>query len=526
METSELKNVLLKNMNEIEAIFNNKTLTVGEQYSSCYTLFSDIQEKFLQLDEEQKQWCIDYLEKSVATEDAFCYIYKISFLLKIAKKVKYLHEIYQYAENTNLTLQSRVFLYWQITSIGFLLPQISDSTSGMRYRKLHKSILAEYEKALPESPKWIPATERNKNIVIVMTNQILGIAHGPTQTALDRCHTLQAMGKNVFLINTAEMPKQLYLPFYEGAVFNFIEEYSSINSFEYLGKDVPFYQCREEMPNITEMTRIVNLIAEMKPDFILSVGGNNFTSDLCSKIVPVLTQGCVNGLPTTEGQFYLMWREPHESELSVLEQLDIERERIIESHFTFRIRPQEKQLTRERFEIPKNKFVLAVVGGRLDHEVTTEFTNELADFLERNPQVLIAFAGAFSRYETWKDSYPCLEKQTRYLGFQDDILAFYDLCDAYLNPPRTGGGTSAVEAMYKGMHVFTYPIGDVSHDAGLYYHITSFNDVEDFIKKWYADEEFRKMEKKMAMERAAELTDTDKAMKKIISEVEKSRYYL
>jgi hypothetical protein len=50
--------------------------------------------------------------------------------------------------------------------------------------------------------------------------------------------------------------------------------------------------------------------------------------------------------------------------------------------------------------------------------------------------------------------------------------------------------------------------------------------VEDFIKKWYVDEDFREMEKKMAMERAAELTDTGKAMKKIIAEVEKSKYYL
>lgn len=327
-------------------------------------------------------------------------------------------------------------------------------------------------------------------------------------------------------MNTAEMPRQLYLPFYKAFSGNFLKEYSNIDAFDYLGEAIPFYQCGEEMPNIAEMTKILNVVAEMKPDFIFSVGGNNFTADLCSKIVPVLTQGCVNGLPTTDGQFYLMWRTLHENEFPLLDSLAIEKERIIESHFTFRIRPQKKQLTRDQFGIPEESFVLSVVGGRLDHEVTTEFTNQLADFLGDNPQVLIAFAGGFSSYETWKNSHLCFEKQTRYVGFQDDILAFYDLCDAYLNPPRTGGGTSAVEAMHKGMHVFTYPMGDVSHDAGAYYHITSFNDVEVFIKKWHVNEDFREMEKKMAMERAAELTDTHKAMKKIVSEVEKSKYYL
>lgn len=527
MNTSEMEHSILKNMNEIEGIFNNNTLTVGEQFTSCYALFSDIQEKFLQLNEEQKLWCIEYLEKSVVTEDAFCFFYKMSFLLKIAKDVKYLNEIYRYAENNKLTLQSRVFLYWQIASTGFLFPQIGDSNSGMRFRQLHKDILAEYEKALPERLKWIPASERNKNIVLVMTNQFLGISHGPTQTALDRCHILQTiMDKDVFLINTAEMPRQLHLPFYESFAANFIEEYSNINAFDYLEKNIPFYQCREEMPNITEMARILELVAKMKPEFIFSVGGNNFTADLCSKIVPVLTQGCVNGLPTTEGQFYLMWRALQDNEFSALEALGIERERVIESHFTFRIRPQTKHLTRDMFGIPEESFVLSVVGGRLDYEMTAEFTTQLADFLSGNLQVLIAFAGGFSSYETWKKSHPCLEKQTRYAGFQDDILAFYDLCDAYLNPPRTGGGTSAVEAMSKGMHVFTYPMGDVSHDAGPYYHMTSLHDIEDFIKKWYVDVNFREMEKKMAMERAAELTDTGKAMKKIIAEVEASKYYL
>jgi hypothetical protein len=194
------------------------------------------------------------------------------------------------------------------------------------------------------------------------------------------------------------------------------------------------------MPNITEMAKILDLIAKMKPEFIFSVGGNNFTADLCSKIVPVLTQGCMNGLPTTEGQFYLMWRSLHENEFPVLETMGIERERVIESPFTFRIRPQKKQLTRDQFGIPKESFVLSVVGGRLDDEATAGFTIQLADFLGGNPQVLIAFAGYFNSYETWKNSHPCFEKQTRYVGFQDDILAFYDLCDAYLNPPRTGGG--------------------------------------------------------------------------------------
>jgi hypothetical protein len=70
--------------------------------------------------------------------------------------------------------------------------------------------------------RWIPARERNKNVVVVMTNQFLGILHGPTQTALDRCHVLQTtMDKDVFLVNTAERPRELKLPFYEGFAGNF-----------------------------------------------------------------------------------------------------------------------------------------------------------------------------------------------------------------------------------------------------------------------------------------------------------------
>lgn len=518
--------IRLEGIREIETLFENKNISTLDQVSQSYEIFVRLNEEFKSLNAADSKICAQHVERLADGIHPALRLLTVSFLLHVTRSEKYLEELTLWAENRELDLSSRVFLYWQIKSKLFNNTHLGSFKFNVRVRKLHKDILSAYERKLPKTYDWIPASERNNHLVVVMTNQFIALRHGPTQTALDRCHTLQTtLNKEVFLINTAEMPRRIVLPLFEPVTWSFEPNGSTINSLRYLGTDIAFHQCRNEMPNIEEMTGILDFIAENRPGFVFSVGGNNFTADLCNKIVPVATQGCVNGMPVSEGNFLLPWRELTDRDMPLLHELGIDKERIIASSFTFRIQEQTKHFTRTEFNIPEKSYVLAVVGGRLDTEVGDEFTESLIELLKRNDTICIVFAGQFNGYEKFKSKHNVLQNQTRFVGFQDDIMAIYELCDGYLNPPRTGGGTSAVEAMYKGLPVFTYPIGDVAHDAGERYHIKSLLDIEQFMAKWLASPEFREGEKEIAQARANTLTDTHQSLANVIAKMEQSKYY-
>ncbi|MZP30669.1 hypothetical protein GTO91_13200 [Heliobacterium undosum] len=520
-------------LNEARRLLGDGWVLLGDKVAGLYKLFSAIQEKMAPLNAVERQRWGEILEKGLKLSEVgkggaglVLHLFITSFLLEVTGEERFLHEIYRAAEEAGRPLKERLFLYWQIVRRGFLDRRYLTMENDLRFWALHRSLVSAYGQLLPERLEWIPAEQRDNNRVVVITNQYLGLQHGPTMTALDRAHALQAeLGKKVVLINTAEMPRSLPLPFFNPLLATFKSNLSRIDLSRFQGQAFPFYQCKDEMPNLEEMTKIIAWIREIRPAFILSIGGNNITADLCGRIVPVATLGCVNGLAVSEGRFFLPWSPLPEKEQAETVQLGIAAERIIPCDFTFYIRPQRKKMTRADLGIGEKAFVLAIVGGRLDEEVTPAYAEQLAFFLDRNPEAFIAFAGHFERYEKHRAAYPAFARQTCFAGFQDDILAFNEVCDAYLNPPRTGGGTSALEALFKGNPVFTLPAGDVAYVAGPRYHIAGFADIETFMARWRNDPAFREEERASARRRAGELTDTARALGGAIDAMERSFYY-
>ncbi|MBM7868334.1 hypothetical protein GTO89_15880 [Heliobacterium gestii] len=520
-------------LNEARRLLGDSRVLLGDKVAGLYTLFSTMQEKMAPMDGlERRRWG-ETLEKGLRLHDlgnrgegAILRLYLTSFLLEVTGEERFLWEIFRAAEEPARPLRERLFLYWQIVRRGFLDRRYRTLENDLRFWRLHRALVHAHAKLLPEPPQWIPAAERDSERVVVITNQYLGLQHGPTMTALDRAHALQSkLGKKVVLINAAEMPRSLPLPFFLPFLATFKGNLSRIDLTRFQGQAFPFYQCKDEMPNVEEMMKILAFIKEIRPAFILSIGGNNITADLCSRIAPVATLGCVSGLAVSEGQFFLPWGDLVKEDEEKATQLGIAAERIISCDFTFYIRPQRKKLSRADLGIDEKAFVLAIVGGRLDEEVQPAYAQELDRFLEGNPEAFIAFAGHFERYEKYRAAYPSFAGQSCFAGYQDDILAFNEVCDAYLNPPRTGGGTSALEALYMGNPVFTQPRGDVAYVAGPRYHMDGFAAIETFMARWQADASFRDAERAAARLRAGELTDTAGALGGVIAAMERSDYY-
>lgn len=357
----------------------------------------------------------------------------------------------------------------------------------------------------------------------MFSSQVLNTAHASTKTLLDRCYALETvLNKKVFIINTAEMLNG-YGGFttFRTSIGSYASQFNDLQHYPYKDRRFMFFQCPQEMPQVAVIQQIIEVIKSEKPYFILNIGGNSIVSDICSNIVPTLTLATVfSGRSTTRGQFQAIGRKINQDDRDWIKKHNLGEDHIIESLFTFVFREQTHSYTREELGLPQEGFVVQLVGGRLSLEVDTKCLEVLIKLMEQG--IYVAFVGGFDAFGKLSDTNKVFRKYAINLGFQEDVLAVDECCDLYLNPKRTGGGSSAAEAMFKGMPVVTFDYGDVGVAAGDDFHVADWEEMFSQVLRYANDTEYYNMMSIKARKRAARLLDTEGEFLKIIEEMERS----
>lgn len=453
------------------------------------------------------------------------YYYILSFLFQATQDINLYKDFLQSCiDDEYLTMENKHFLYQQCMRINFLNTEMVDNDVKLLMDRLYSEIYNMYLNAIDEKLTYIECENRNQDLVVVLTTQVLNEAHAPTKTLIDRCTVLErVVNKKVFIINTAELMSLVgNIPFFMTVQGNYIDQYSNMNTLPICGYEFNFFQCPNTMPQIPIIREIVDVIRSEKPYFILTIGGNSIVSDICSKIIPTITIGTVfSGRAVTRGQFQAIGRAINDEDREWLALHGYDEEHIIESLFTFVFKEQTHTYTREYIGLPQNRFVVALVGARLGDEVDEKCTELLLKIIEKG--AFITFIGCFENYEQYEEQYPHLKEHCRYLGFQDDVLAILEHCDLYINPRRNGGGSSASEALFKGVPVVSMNYGDVSVAVGPEFCVSDWDAMYEKCVRYMEDKEYYQMMSKKAKERAALLTDSDTAFVKVIEEAEKRK---
>ena len=123
--------------------------------------------------------------------------------------------------------------------------------------------------------------------------------------------------------------------------------------------------------------------------------------------------------------------------------------------------------------------------------------------------------GKFDTYKEKIQKYEEIEKNSINLGKQEDALAVVECCNLYVNPQRRGGGSSAAEALYKGLPVVTLPIGDVAVVAGRTFWVKNYADMKTQIIKYDIDTEYYRNNSQKAKRKAKKLLDSNEFVKGI-----------
>ncbi len=434
-----------------------------------------------------------------------------SILMKIGKSADYVNlYLSEVLDSSSSNAGNKYFVYHQFKRMLFTREVKSNNETGTLVNGLYVSCYKEFFDELKDNFIKIPSIERNRNLVMIMTVQFLGEEHAPTQTIMERIKILKLSGKSVVLVNTAELNLlNGYLPLYGINFGNVFEEYNELNEFKIDKYKVPFLQIPEDLPIQYRMQVLIHLINKIKPYYILSIGNGSILADLCGNIVPCASMSVVfSSIPKTKNNMKIIGRKLKEDEKKLYIDDDI-----IESRFTFELKEQKLHYSKMDKNLPDNKFILVVVGTRLQFDVTDEFMKMLQEVCQKGCYVV--FAGIMDNYDNLMENYPVVSANSSFIGYCDDILALMEICDLYVNPDRIGGGFSIIEAFSKGKPGVYLKSGDVYTAGGDSFAVNNFDEMAKQILRYKNDKDYYKNMSGLAKERAKLMTSSKEAIEDI-----------
>ena len=431
-----------------------------------------------------------------------------SILMILGKKVDYTNAYLNEVLGNSGTESGNLYFVWnQCKRMSLKKLAGFDNESSLLCDELYKKSYDCFEKELKEYFVKIPLEERDKNLVIISTIQFLDETHAPTRTVMERAKALKHLGKTVVIINTAEQYTMTgYLPMY-GTIFgNVLEKYNNIYELKIGNDRFPFIQMPEQSPIQYRMEIMIKLLQKYKPYYILSIGTGSMLADLCGNIVPCASMALAfSTFPKTMNKMKILGRNLYKEEKSLYIEDDI-----IESRFTFELKPQKGIFSREYKGLPEDRFILVVVGIRLEFEVTDAFMDMLEEVCSQGCYVV--FAGIMDNYNKLMESYPVVSANSSFIGYCNDMLALMDICDLYVNPERLGGGFSIIEAFVKGKPGVYLKSGDVYTAGGESFAVDSFKDMSEQILKYKEDKDYYNSMSAVARERAKLMTSSEEAI--------------
>ncbi|MCM1398913.1 MAG: glycosyltransferase [Clostridium sp.] len=469
-------------------------------------------------------------EKRKLVEDLLSYIginiqqdiFIYSYILKLYPNETYLCDFINLILSDNaLDWKQLNFLHWQIGTVIFMNPEMNTiRTVSLNWRLLQKTFCM-CKKALGIDLTPIPKEQRNKELAVVITGQFLREQHGPTKTALDRCCVLQKkLGKRVLLINTAELlTMQGTVPFFGAMAGNYIPELLEEQTVSWKGETFQYYQCENIMPGEDEIVGLIDAVKRLKPSVVVEIGGSSLVAGLVNELIPVLDVGTIqSGCSQTLVKYQVIDANMLDYANTLMKAMDKDLSHIIQGKFTFALKKQTESVKRGDFGIRDDAFVMAVVGARLDEEMDECFLQFLDDTVRDN--MLIAVIGKCDSFEQKLSKHPGLKNYMVNLGFCSDVLSRLELCDLYINPTRRGGGTSVVEAMFKGKPAITVDFGDVAGIVGDRFSCKDYNEMGKLIERYYEDKEFYREQSDYARQLADVYLDSDNEFVRIVKEYE------
>lgn len=361
------------------------------------------------------------------------------------------------------------YTYWCIARQLFLAASAPEKLAAFGpcdlFRFYEELVLAVARRWGVVPPRHVPRDGPTRRVA-VLTNQFTNDQHQPSRDCFDYASRLQDdFGLDVAIINCNTMPLRAESLFVPPMVAELVADYEGVFALKMFGRQVKMASFTDRAFSKEKLSTIVGAIDGYDPDLLVTFGGANVVGDLfaVTNARPVVCLPTTSGMTISLAHLVLGYEEGnHTDALPALYRAPFARRF---RPFTLGFSPPPTAGGGGALDLGDAAFVFAVVGTRLDIEVTAEFLALADSILDRCPGAVIVFAGEVERLPA-RLAAARNGARMRSLGHLKDIRAFYRRCHAYLNPSRQGGGGSAAYAIAEGLPVVTLAWGDVASVAG------------------------------------------------------------
>lgn len=428
---------------------------------------------------------------------------------------KMLTVLYESTFTDEITIEEVWEIYCIINYFTFSYVDYKILSGDIRY--LYNNIFDSLSKYLDLNLPYKVVDSRNKDIIVIITSQFLSEGHAPTRRVLDYSYAIQKqLNKQVIIINDSG------LNFFKNSSMKnlvnlyFMEEYSKINKYKYLDEEFLFYQIDSFSPNINEIKHLINEIYKINPLLVYNIGGSSLLADLCTSFTTTMSLPCSHAIPITRSRYVVVGRKVDERDQKDLERL-LDYQEVIESKINYKMSINIEEYKLENFGLSEDKFIITLVGNRLDSEISDEFLSFLNRVVSSLDIYILIIGGVCNK--TRIEEGISIKNRLHFAGQLSGAPELVRHTSLYLNPPRIGGGRSSFEALYYGVPVVTLDYGDVYYTAGVDSGVKDYDEMYDRVKMIYENSNLLQNLKEKSIKRAQDLNDIATTQKVLIDEV-------
>ena len=281
------------------------------------------------------------------------------------------------------------------------------------------------------------------------------------------------------------------------------------------------------MPDVMVLQCMINFIYSLNPLLVFNIGASDILTDLCTPFVTTASLPCSCDYPVTCSKYMIVGRKINTEETEYINRLSYQN--VIEANYNYIYRDSELVYNIKDYNIPDNKFLIAVVGYRLEKEMNKDFIElidkilnmKISDRLkEECAEPYIVIIGNFDNPDKLLSSVSEVNREKiKFIGQINDAGEFVSLCKLYINPDRSGGGRSSFESLHHGIPVVTLNKGDVYYTCGDSFAVEDWEKYYEIVNKYYIDLEFYNLQREKAFKRADELENLQMTLEEIIGKI-------
>ena len=330
-----------------------------------------------------------------------------------------------------------------------------DARNELQHRQLRQLYYMAIERIKPQVMKRYPryfTDGKNIERVAVVSPQILTYNHGPSRDSFSMaCHLKKYNQCETHIVNCNTIPSHPYLPFFMGLHPNINPEYKGHQTTKWSflscqNMEIKTYTPADQGISIEKIRNVLDYFLDENIQAAIFDADNIFMADFVFDRMPTMYVTTGDVVPLAKVDYLFVGKHlitPFEDDLAKEHGFKV----LGRDEFLFSPVEARQEPNRANYGIPEDNFVYTVIGTRMVSDLTPEF-NEILKRLIQQENTTLVFGG--SQMPNWlniftQDDFD--QKRVIDIGYQQDLASFFPCADAFLNPFRDGGGTTAQTAM-------------------------------------------------------------------------------